>query len=548
MPPMRQDSSFSHLSSFIGPILLLNDHNFFYILIEEFPFPLLAVESKEMSEGEEDTKNSSATYAEFVLRQDSESYHSDIGATLVEGTFVVFGDTRNPELARIKSYVPSRLVWKVIPYVFVNRRATRYHDSLGYYINSRVPDFPQRLMREVADPDWEEKEIAPYEIINIAFVFSRFDLQDPKFSWSGGIRNCYYLSSVSGPMSTIVSINGKRDVLTQFRPLTKEDGHEPFPVGKYAGSYAEVIWFGLLTVHETIQKGLNRYGQHQPLHFNIAIAFPNVACFKYIMRMAQRSTPINRIPNKTSLIATDSGYKKRRLIGDNTPYYLMRFDTEHALVCLRQILGVGVTEGVRSRPPTIKGHPHGKLFSEHTLLHYVKGAKRLETPYIARTKRRGIDLKFDGYNRLKVSVRFKTWLFRTNGNQRPIDLPSLHVEQVLYHFRDNLPVATNIKEYDSDDTSEDHCTIRSLDSAEESVAASDTTEDTLHSLIQPDTMFTLPDGNIYEIVVAGKEEIEYRLAQDGEAGGIQKVNRLDTTFRNGIRSYNGMDDDDDDDE
>jgi hypothetical protein len=484
------------------------------------------------------TEDGPSDYLEYLIRHECRAFHSQVMATLVTGTFVLYDDESETKVGRLTVYVPSRMVWKVEEYVFKNRRSTAFHPKLGYYINTRASEFPQRLLREVANPCWPTEEIAEEKITDIAFVFSSFNLKDPKYSWAGGIKNAFYISTIARDEETVVSVNGKRDVLTQFRPLEKEDGHVPFPDESFAGSYSEQIWFGLGSIHETVQRGLNRYGHSQPLHFNIGISFPNDACIRYIAKKSLEHVLLTRIPNKSSGVVTFSGFKKQRVIGDHAHYSFFRYETEAALVCFRQIFGVSVTEGIRSRPPSLKGHPRGKQFDENCFLHYIKGGATVEDPYVGRTKRRGIDIRFDGYNKLKISGRFKKWLFSTDNNQRPIGLPSLHVQQMLFHFREQYaPIVIN--EYDSSNSVDDE--DLSVESDDISVAASDTTEDTLHSLIQPENMFHLNGaGNVYEIVAVVDQSVSYRLVND-HASAISTISTLNPDFREGIRSYNGFD-------
>ena len=74
-----------------------------------------------------------------------------------------------------------------------------------------------------------------------------------------------------------------------------------------------------------------------------------------------------------------------------------------------------------------------------------------------------------------------------------------------------------------------------------SQAASDTTEDSLHSLIQPANLFIMPDEKVYEIIRVGKEDIEYHLS-DKPDSIIKTLSKHDPVFRRGLCFYNGVED------
>jgi hypothetical protein len=104
---------------------------------------------------------------------------------------------------------------------------------------------------------------------------------------------------------------------------------------------------------------------------------------------------------------------------------------------------------------------------------------------------------------------------------------------MLFHFHEQYtPLVIN--EYDSSNSANDD--DLSIQSDDISVAASDTTEDTLHSLIQPENMFHLNVvGNVYEIVELVDKSVSYRLVNDHTAA-FSTISTLNPDFREGIRS------------
>ena len=213
---------------------------------------------------------------------------------------------------------------------------------------------------------------------------------------------------------------------------------------------------------------------------------------------------------------------------------MLRFDSQDSLKTLRRILGCSSTYGVRSRPPTLQGYPQGKNVSEYNYIHYIKGKETEEKPFASWTNRRGIDIRFDHAAGLKISGRFKKWLYKVGGEGQPVDCPSSHLLQVLYHFR-VIPNVAELVDYDSD-ASRQSTDSESLDTNDE---ATNTTECSLHSLFTPDVLL-LYQGEVHVIKEVSKDSIV--CCVEGNDNPISKtLLRSDPEVRNGIRCYNGCD-------
>jgi hypothetical protein len=374
--------------------------------------------------------------------------------------------------------------------------------------------------------------VNPINTHDICFVFTEQNLQEPNFSWAGGMHRAYLLRYVSVGDITF------NDKVLSVRAIEDSDGHVPFPkLEGYAVSYAESMWYGLMAIYETLQKGLNRYGQKQPLYFNIPLCFPATEVFQYLLRQVRDlgSGTIKLLPKKSSSVRIGSGLTKyRRISSESTVYTMLRFDSQDSLKTLRRILGCSSTYGVRSRPPTLQGHPQGKNVLEYNYIHYIKGKETEETPFASRTNRRGIDIRFDHAAGLKISGRFKKWLYKVGGEGQPVDCPSSHLLQVLYHFR-VIPNVAELVDYDSD-ASRQSTDSESLDTNDE---ATNTTECSLHSLFTPDVLL-LYQGVVHVIKEVSKDSIV--CCVEGNDNPISKtLLRSDPEVRNGIRRYNGCD-------
>jgi hypothetical protein len=474
-----------------------------------------------------------------MLRGVNHVYVSAISEVVHHGNFVLYqGADEALRVGKFLKYYPSRKVCLLEEYPFLNKKATVYNPFLGYVINSRVLQFPARLLREVSVSK-TKKEVAEEALKEICFVFSEFDLEDPKYSWCAGVKNAYFLSSTVSGIEYEARILGCEDTVSEMRKLRVDDEHLPFPVESDLGvvTYAETVWFGLLSIYETLQKGLNRYGKKQPLHFNIASTLsPGV--FVYLMRQVKAVVEIHERPNKSSRVRTGAGFTKFRKVGNYRAYRVLRFDSDDTLKLLRSILGISCTEGIRSRAPSLKNFPQGKLLHEFSYLHYIKGKNEVEVPFVSRTSRRGIDLRFDGYSQLKVSGRFKKWLYKQDySTGKVVGCPSHHVHQILSHFRPDVATFGDIEIGSDDDV--DCCTIASQASASVGTAATNTTEDSMISLLQPSTCFRF-DGKVHEITeVSNVGVITCKLINKFAPSAMRLTySAHDEAVRSAIREFN----------
>jgi hypothetical protein len=465
-------------------------------------------------------------------------YIESVSAHIHCGTFVEYGilsdeygSLPRPEIGRVVKYDSHHHHFQVQKYVAYNTTSTKYNEEMGYYVNDRVATYPGRLMREVCMTK-EIETVVARNVQNICFVFTEKNLEDPHFLWAGGLQHAYLLRNISTSEAT------NRNEVLQVRPISEEDNHRPFPHLPESVSYAERIWYGLMAIYDIVQKGLNRYGQKQQLYFNIPVSFPATEVFSYLLREIRLlgTCTYQQLPNKISSVRVCSGLTKYRRVSTSGSYTLLRFETHDSLEILRKILGVTCSYGVRARPPTLDGHPQGKNVEEYQYIHYVKGKATAEYPFQSRTQRRGIDIRMDTAGNLKISGRFKKWLYKVDSQGKPVDCPSCHLIQVLNHHR-LFPGHPPVSEMDSDASDAESVDSKSVASDEH---GSTTTEDSLQSLFSPQVML-LHQGKVLTITEVKKDSIICCVDGEESSGETTELSRLDPEVRDAIRHYNGCD-------
>jgi hypothetical protein len=89
----------------------------------------------------------------------------------------------------------------------------------------------------------------------------------------------------------------------------------------------------------------------------------------------------------------------------------MRFETVEHLLRLSNVFGDGITAGLRCRLPKVL---YPKNIVTNDLINVVCGANDAAVPFVFRTERDGIDMEFDGFSDLFITVRYSRYAYTPN--------------------------------------------------------------------------------------------------------------------------------------
>ena len=131
-------------------------------------------------------------------------------------------------------------------------------------------------------------------------------------------------------------------------------------------------------------------------------------------------------PGKRVIARTTVGLK-RESKSLKTTTYLLRFETEAQLCLLRSIFGDTVTCGVRRRRPKVGT---SKYLQENDNLSFVVGYNETEVPFVKRTVRTGVDLRYDQRN-LTVAIRYEKYQYTVDEQGKSKSCPSAHLASTI---------------------------------------------------------------------------------------------------------------------
>jgi hypothetical protein len=434
----------------------------------------------------------------------------------------------------------------VTEYPEFNCAKTSLNVHSGYFVNKSVTTYPGRLLREVAVSS-EISKIRSSDVKAFCWVLSEEELKEPTFFHAAGMDHVYLLR---------FSLNSRPPTSpheTQIVSTVPPGSHLLFP--PLAPSMMHLlpswrIWHGIKAIQEALTRGLNRWSQKQKSHFNVVICFPSPETFWHIMHMVNHLVRLQQVPYRSSQVMVGSGLQKYKMPTSNT-CKVLRFETHDQLRGFRSIFGATSLSGVREKAPTLQEN-HGKQVKENYIVHYVKGSGSVpENPYRNRTKRRGVDLRFDGVSHLKITVRFQTYVYQTDAAGKPINCPSQHLIHALSHYRrvadENEPDSVNgNNENENEKVEEDDdnsVSVLSVASSginqrqnDEWSVASTATNNSLDSLLQPDTYFCFND--ILLVITSVTRDHIYCVPRDNPVAVPVQYLKSNDEIREAIRSFN----------
>jgi hypothetical protein len=433
----------------------------------------------------------------------------------------------------------------VTEYPEFNGAKTSLNVNSGYYVNKSVTSYPGRLLREVAVSS-EISKISASDVKAFCWVLSEEELKEPTFFHAAGMDHVYLLR---------FSINSRPSTAPHEAPIVstvKPGSHFLFPPLTPSMMYllpSWRIWHGIKAIQEALTRGINRWSQKQKSHFNVVICFPSPETFWYVSHMVNYLVRLQQVPYRSSQVMVGSGLQKYKMPMSNN-CKVLRFETHDQLRVFRSIFGATSLSGVRERAPTLQEN-HGKQVKENYIVHYVKGSgSQPENPFRNRTTRRGVDLRFDGVSHLKITVRFQTYVYQTDAAGKPINCPSQHLIHALSHYRrvsdEKEPDSVSGKEKEEqeedgdDDNSVSGLSKPSSDNEshnnEEWSLASTATNNSLDSLLQPDTYFC--HNEILLVITSVSRDHIYCVPRDEPAAVPVKYLKSNDEIREAIRRFN----------
>ncbi|KAL7556278.1 hypothetical protein ACA910_009070 [Epithemia clementina (nom. ined.)] len=349
----------------------------------------------------------------------------------------------------------------------------------GYSVNTRFPEFPCRLLREVYMTT-KFVDIAVDQIQSICFVFTPAQLKEPRYHWSSGMQNVYALRFG-------IHLNHSRPAIVIDEDA--ESVHIPFPKLSLNDAFcgrlcSECIWNRLFQIYRCVQAILSCWSEKQG-HYSRASKLLNFNCpevYFYITKICDRYNVTKRRGYmKKSHVLTCSGMKRYRKQSKNVGSTTLRFETvDHLAVMTKFIIGVTGRFGVRMHPPTLKDI-HRQMFEKHHALNYINGASEPESPYRPQTTNVGVDLIFYSSGHRRVNVRYRRYLYSLDANGNPINCPCPTLLDVLLHLPQNVPlINTNDTVEEDNDAGEDY-------NNDCSTLASNNDPSSVQSMFQPGT-------------------------------------------------------------
>ncbi|KAL7572278.1 hypothetical protein ACA910_017878 [Epithemia clementina (nom. ined.)] len=236
-----------------------------------------------------------------------------------------------------------------------------------------------------------------------------------------------------------------------------------------------------------------------------------------------------------------SGMKCYRRHGKKVYCTTLRFETSEQLNMLsRLVIGVSGRFGVRRRPSTVK-NTHGQLLEPHFSLNYVLESDTVETPYCQQTGKDGIDLTYISLGHLRISVRYRKFLYTVNWNGMPMSCKCPVMLDMILLFPGCSPLEEdNMSSHVN--TISDHKDISSNDDKNSSVMSfQDSTSE--ESMFEVDTYLLHPHKkSVFKITDVGDKEVNVVTIHRGndltiKEGDRKIFRRNDPILHAGIREY-----------
>ena len=157
----------------------------------------------------------------------------------------------------------------------------------------------------------------------------------------------------------------------------------------------------------------------------------------------------------------------------------------------------------------------------------------VETPYCNRTKRRGVDLRFDGISHPKITVSFETYVYQTDQNGHPINCPSENLLHAISHYR-------RVNGHHESDLVQppdfSGCSDHDDHELEEASVASTTTNNSMESYFALDTYFEYR-GKVLVIQQVSRDHLFCVEKGNFDMPHI-KLHKADKEVHDAIREYN----------
>jgi hypothetical protein len=213
--------------------------------------------------------------------------------------------------------------------------------------------------------------------------------------------------------------------------------------------YPERVWNGLQNLRSEISRHLGRFSEKQG-------SFTKVSSLVVIGSEAWQFL-LSRVESRVGAPVGRNSWIQKRVLepglllkSNSKGYYstMIRFETEDELHCLSSVLGELVTVDVRKRRPR-----YGVVESLHLndVINIIAGSAEREVPFKNRTNQQGVDLIYDGTDRVRIRLRYQRYQYCV-----PLVTPSTILERAIKRKK---PLAAAEGSDSSDDDSSNDATV-----------------------------------------------------------------------------------------
>jgi hypothetical protein len=199
-----------------------------------------------------------------------------------------------------------------------------------------------------------------------------------------------------------------------------------------ADCFQERVWNGLQSLRSEICRHLGRYSEKQG-------SFTRVSSQVIVGREAWNFL-LSKVESETGLPIGRNACMSRRVLepglvlrSSKNGFYstMVRFETEAQLRSLSSVLGELVTMEVRKRRPK---YGIVESLKVNDAVNIISGSEEREVPFRHRTNKQGIDLVYDGSNRVRIRLRYERYQYKL-----PLVTPSILLSRAIERKRPLAP-------------------------------------------------------------------------------------------------------------